>query len=182
MSWSYWTPLEAPLAVNVEELYTRYGPMVYRRCKALLKDDQAAEELMQETFIQILRRQDVLEVHAPSSMLYRTATNLCLNRIRAKGRRPEDPDDELVMRIASAPDSGGVSEARSVLARIFSTQKESTRTMATLLLLDGRLRRCHRLWLDHHRADGKATLRQPARLRHQQGAGTSGRGRPLPRS
>ncbi len=137
MSWSYWTPLEAPLAVNVEELYTRYGPMVYRRCKALLKDDQAAEELMQETFIQILRRQDVLEVHAPSSMLYRTATNLCLNRIRAKGRRPEDPDDELVMRIASAPDSGGVSEARSVLARIFSTQKESTRTMATLLLLDG---------------------------------------------
>jgi RNA polymerase sigma-70 factor (ECF subfamily) len=137
VSWSYWTPLEAPLAVNVEELYTRYGPMVYRRCKALLKDDQAAEELMQETFIQILRRQDVLEVHAPSSMLYRTATNLCLNRIRAKGRRPEDPDDELVMRIASAPDSGGVSEARSVLARIFSTQKESTRTMATLLLLDG---------------------------------------------
>ena len=137
MSWSYWTPLEAPLAVNVEELYTRYGPMVYRRCRALLKDDQAAEELMQETFIQILRRQDVLEVHAPSSMLYRTATNLCLNRIRAKGRRPEDPDDELVMRIASAPDSGGVSEARSVLARIFSTQKESTRTMATLLLLDG---------------------------------------------
>ena len=136
-SWSYWTPLEAPLAVNVEELYTRYGPMVYRRCRALLKDDQAAEELMQETFIQILRRQDVLEVHAPSSMLYRTATNLCLNRIRAKGRRPEDPDDELVMRIASAPDSGGVSEARSVLARIFSTQKESTRTMATLLLLDG---------------------------------------------
>ena len=111
--------------------------MVYRRCRALLKDDQAAEELMQETFIQILRRQDVLEVHAPSSMLYRTATNLCLNRIRAKGRRPEDPDDELVMRIASAPDSGGVSEARSVLARIFSTQKESTRTMATLLLLDG---------------------------------------------
>lgn len=137
MSWGYWTPKEATLAVNVEELYTRYGPMVYRRCRALLKDDQAAEELMQDTFIQILRRKDALEVHAPSSMLYRTATNLCLNRIRSKGRRPEDPDDELVMRIASAPDSGGVSEARSVLARIFSTQQESTRTMATLLLLDG---------------------------------------------
>ena len=123
-SWSYWTPLEAPLAVNVEELYTRYGPMVYRRCKALLKDDQAAEELMQETFIQILRRQDVLEVHAPSSLLYRTATNLCLNRIRAKARRPEDPD-ELVMRIASAPDSGGVSELQDQrLPRRWECQRE----------------------------------------------------------
>jgi len=123
--------------VDVEDLYRRYGPMVLRRCRALLKDEERAVEAMQDTFVQVLRRQDTLEVSAPSSLLYRIATNTCLNRIRSRKRHPEHPDDDLLVRIASASDDEGRGVARLMLDRIFANERPSTRTMAVMHLLDG---------------------------------------------
>lgn len=125
------------MSVDVDELYRRYGPMVLRRCRALLKDEERAVEAMQDTFVQVLRRKDTLEVTAPSSLLYRIATNTCLNRIRSRKRHPETPDDELLGRIADASDAGGRGVARLMLDRIFATEQPSTRTMAVMHLLDG---------------------------------------------
>ncbi|MEL6346073.1 MAG: RNA polymerase sigma factor [Myxococcota bacterium] len=124
------------MAVDVEGLYRQYGPMVLRRCRQLLKNEEAAAEAMQETFIKVLRRRDTLEVKFPSSLLYRIATNTCLNRIRSKSRRPEDADDELLVRIAAAPEPDVV-EARDLLRIIFAQEKPSTRTIAVLHLVDG---------------------------------------------
>jgi RNA polymerase sigma-70 factor (ECF subfamily) len=70
-------------------------------------------------------------------LLLRTATNVCLNRLRSERRKPEDKDDELLMRIASAEDPTGPSTARSLLSRIFGSEKASTGTIAVLHLLDG---------------------------------------------
>lgn len=129
-------PREQKVAVDVEGLYRQYGPMVLRRCRQLLKNEEAAAEAMQETFIKVLRRRDTLEVKFPSSLLYRIATNTCLNRIRSKSRRPEDADDELLVRIAAAPEPDVV-EARDLLRIIFAQEKPSTRTIAVLHLVDG---------------------------------------------
>lgn len=111
--------------------------MVLRRCRAMLRDEEAATDAMHDVFVQVIRYQDRLDVQAPSSLLYRIATNICLNRIRSKERRPEDQDPDLLDRIAMAPDSEGLSAARLLLDRIFAGERHSTRSMAVMHLLDG---------------------------------------------
>ncbi len=125
------------MAVDVDALYRQYGPMVLRRCRTLLKDEERAVEAMQDTFVLLIRNQHRLDDHAPSSLLYRMATNTCLNHLRSQRRRPEDADSELIIRIAAAPEEGERSAARLLLQKIFAQEQESTRTMAVLHLLDG---------------------------------------------
>ncbi len=125
------------MSVDVEALYTKYGPMVLRRCRRLLHDEEQAVEAMQDTFVQVIRYQHRLTTEAPSSLLYRMATNTCLNRIRSRKRRPEDADTDLVTRIAAVPDHAGQPMARILLDRIFAREEESTKTMAVMHLLDG---------------------------------------------
>ncbi len=125
------------MAVDVEHCYRRYGPMVYRRCKQLLKEEEAALDATQEVFVKVLVRRESLDQKAPSSLLYRIATNTCLNKIRSSSRRPEDRDDDLLARIASAEDREAQSLASNMLQRLFGGQKESTRTIAVMHLLDG---------------------------------------------
>lgn len=123
--------------IDVEETYRRFGPMVLRRCRRLLRDEEEAVDAMQDTFVRLIRSQDRLTDGAPSSLLYRMATNVCLNRIRSRSRRPEDPDDELLARVASLEEPEARLTARSVLDRIFAREQPSTRTIAVLHLLDG---------------------------------------------
>ena len=126
------------MAVNVEELYRRYGPMVLRRCRRLLRDEEKALDAMQDTFVQVLRYEDRLVGEGTSSLLFRIATNVCLNKIRSERRRPEDPDDELLVRIAESSEAGGANPvARLFLDKVFQRELDSTRTIAVLHLLDG---------------------------------------------
>ncbi|HME92527.1 MAG TPA: sigma-70 family RNA polymerase sigma factor [Myxococcaceae bacterium] len=125
------------MALDIEQFYTRYGPMVLRRCERLLRDPEKAADAMHDVFVEILRRKETLVDDAPSSLLLRTATNVCLNRLRSHKRQPEDKDDELLLRIASAEDPAEWVGARSLLDRIFRSEKASTGTIAVLHLLDG---------------------------------------------
>jgi len=68
--------------MNVETLYRTYGPMVLRRCRRLLRDEDRALDAMQDVFVRVLKNQDRLKATYPSSLLYRIATNVCLNHIR----------------------------------------------------------------------------------------------------
>jgi len=125
------------VSIDIEDWYAQFAPMVHRRCKAMLRDEQEATEAMQDVFVEVLRRQDKLKVDAASSFLYRTATNVCLNRIRTKKRKPADPDDALIQRIAEAPEAEQRGLASAFLDRIFAREQPSTRVMATLHLVDG---------------------------------------------
>lgn len=125
------------MALDVETLYRRYGGMVMRRCRRLLRTEEEAADAMHDVFVQLLRHEDRLQGQAPSSLLYRIATNVCLNRLRSKRRRPEDAEQDLVMRIAVVGDEEERSHARGLLGRIFGREQESTRTIAVLHLLDG---------------------------------------------
>jgi len=126
------------LGIDVEDCYQRYGPMVLRRCRQLLKREALSVEAMQDVFVQLVRVQHRIEDRGLSSLLYRMATNTCLNHLRARRRRPEDADTDLVGRIAMAPEvSGGLAWARLTLERVFAGQPRSTRAMAVLHLVDG---------------------------------------------
>ncbi len=128
---------EQAVGIDVEACYRRYGAMVLRRCRTLLRHEEKAHDAMHDVFVQVLRRKDRLTEDAPSSLLYRIATNVCLNRIRGEGRRPEHPADELLFRIAAASDPEESLRARSLLGSLFAKEQESTRTIAVLHLLDG---------------------------------------------
>ena len=119
------------------KLYEAYAPMVFRRCVFLLKDDAEAKDMVQNVFLRVYERVDSLDLSQPSSLLWNTATRLCLNRIRDKKRRGLDVDSsELLLTIACAEEEDGI-EARGLLAKIFSKEQESTRTIATLHYVDG---------------------------------------------
>ena len=125
------------MAIDTESYYRTYGPMVLRRCRKLLGDDERARDAMHDTFVNLLQHQERLTGEGPSSLLFRIATNVCLNQIRGEGRRPATPDAELVQRIADASDAESFAAARSVLARLFGSEPVSSQAIAVLHLVDG---------------------------------------------
>ena len=124
-------------ALDVEALSLRYGPMVLRRCRRLLRDEDEALDACQDVFVRLLVNRARLDAAFPSSLLYRIATNVCLNRIRDRARRPETPDEELLAAIASSESAGGKSDAGLLLDWLFRRQHESSRTIAVLHYVDG---------------------------------------------
>jgi RNA polymerase sigma factor (sigma-70 family) len=125
------------LAIDIEKYYRDYGPIVLRRCRGLLKNEDLAVDAMQDTFVQLLRRRDSLQDVSPQSLLYRVCTNVCLNKIRERSRRKEGPEPELIERIAALEEPEGRLLARNLVSRLFGAERASTREMAVLHLVDG---------------------------------------------
>ncbi|HEX5058070.1 MAG TPA: sigma-70 family RNA polymerase sigma factor [Kofleriaceae bacterium] len=124
------------MPVDSQSYYTTYGPMVLRRCRKLLGDEHAARDAMHDVFIQVLSRSEELVDQAPSSLLFRIATNVCLNRIRSRKRRPEDGDPDLLAEIATQTDPAARTAARSALDALFRQEPDDTALIAVLHLHD----------------------------------------------
>jgi len=119
--------------IDIEAVYRRYGPMVLRRCRRLLGDAEEALDVAQEVFVRVLKHRERLSGRYPSSLLFRIATNLSLNRLRERRRRPALPGDEALHRIATTRDL----DAPLLLDRLFRRHPDSTRTMAVFHHVDG---------------------------------------------
>jgi len=111
--------------------------MVLRRCRRLLGNEDEALDACQDVFVRVLEHRARLDARYPSSLLYRIATNVCLNRLRDSRREPLTRDEAILAEIARAEEPGGASDARLMLARLFGRHPESTRTMAVLHYVDG---------------------------------------------
>jgi len=127
--------MEQPL--DIEALWSRYGPLVLRRCRQMLRDEDAALDVTQDVFVELLRRRETLDIRFPSSLIYRMATNLCLNRIRDGKRLPESVEEERLASIARLEDADAQVHARRLLDRLFSRHQASTRLMAVAHFVDG---------------------------------------------
>lgn len=125
------------MSINVEELYTRYGPMVLRRCRFLLDDEDLALDAMQDVFVNLITHSEKIKNIYPSGLLYRIATNICLNMIRDKKRRPEIIDNDILGYIADYNDPAETAAANDLLDLIFHNEKSSTREIAIMLYVDG---------------------------------------------
>jgi len=76
-------------------LYREYGPVIYWRCAKLLRDEVAAEDATQETFLRVCRHLDAApDTDEALRWIWRIATNYCLSEVRNRQRRPE-PREEL---------------------------------------------------------------------------------------
>jgi len=123
--------------VDVEALFLRYGPLVTRRCRQLLKDEDDAFEVSQDVFVRLLRSQGRLRVRNASGLLYRMATTLSLNRIRDRERKPTTNDEQLLHQLASVGEPTPQLEARSTLGYLFRRHQDSSRVIAVLHFVDG---------------------------------------------
>lgn len=125
------------MAVDVEAYYRDLAPMVLRRCRRLLRDEEKAVDAMHDTFVNLLRADERLVDQAPASLLLRIATRVCLNRLRTDRRHPEDRDDEALLAIAAEEEPEARSVSRFLLRDLLGKEPESTRTMAVLHFVDG---------------------------------------------
>ena len=126
---------EPILSVNIENLYTKYGPMVLRRCRQLLRNEDLALDAMQDVFVKMIDKSDLLKARYPSSLLYTMATNHCLNLL-AKEKR-SGSDNGILEKIAAFDKQEEKVLAGMFLDQLFSSQKPSTRTIAVLHYVDG---------------------------------------------
>jgi RNA polymerase sigma-70 factor (ECF subfamily) len=115
-------------------LFERYGAMVYRRCVAILKSDDAARDAVQEVFLRVIeRRHQFRGESAPSTWLYAVATLHCLQLLRDQaGRRAKlatlDPTPAVV-------DPGP--EEYLALVELLDSEPEEVRLMVYLHYVDG---------------------------------------------
>jgi len=123
--------------IDILEFYTRYGPMVLRRCRQLLQDEDRALDAMQDVFTKVLMRKENLKGMYPSSLLFRMATNVCLNMIRAQKSHLDISKEGLLAQIAFIDDSEDRMMIKNTLDRIFRKEKKSTREIAVLHFVDG---------------------------------------------
>jgi len=123
---------------DFDALYQKFGPMVLRRCRYILKDEEKALDAMQDVFVRILERKDRLS-GVCSSLFYTVATSVCLNKIRSDKIRRGPQIDNFIDAIADNYTAfhEEVTDANLLLDNIFTDTKEDTRTMAVLHYVDG---------------------------------------------
>jgi len=122
--------------LDIGAAFDRYGPMVFRRCLHLLRDEQRAKDAMQEVFVKLLLHRDRLSGRYPSSLLFRIATNVCLNILRAQRIRAEDSGDDALAGIAASDENERRTLLADLLDRLFGREKVSTREIAVMLYVD----------------------------------------------
>jgi RNA polymerase sigma-70 factor (ECF subfamily) len=122
--------------IDIESFYVRYGPMVLRRCRRMLKNEQSAHDAMHEVFLKILSNQNRLTGDYPSALLYRIATNVCLNKIR--NDRKHSLNEYLdILYNKSFFGNHEETSTRNLLAYILEKEKESTRQIAVMYFVNG---------------------------------------------
>jgi RNA polymerase sigma-70 factor (ECF subfamily) len=102
----------------------------------MLKNEESAFDAMHEVFLKILTNQNRLTGDYPSALLYRIATNVCLNRIRNEKKHSLNEYLD-ILHNTSFFDSQEKNSARNLLAYILEKEKESTRQIAVMYFVNG---------------------------------------------
>ena len=123
---------------DFDNLYRKYGPMVLRRCRFILKNEEKALDAMQDTFVRLIERKEKIS-NVCSSLLYTMATNICLNKIRSDKLRNGPEFDVIAEIVEDSASSEGTEkiETSILLDCIFSERDTKDRQIAILHYVDG---------------------------------------------
>ena len=108
-------------------------PALRRYARALTRDAETADDLVQDTLVRALRSEHLFHGGEVRSWLYTILTNLNRNRLRSLARRPtisplEDND---------APDLAGPEAGARDIERALATLVEDQRNALLLVVLEG---------------------------------------------
>lgn len=123
--------------IDLEDFYARYGPMVMRRCRHILKDEQSAFDAMQEVFLKVLQKKNTLTVTYPSSLLFRMATNICINRIRSERRHEIRNYLDIFQNTSFFDKQEDETIAKYLFEVVLKKEKGTTRKIAVMYFLNG---------------------------------------------
>ncbi|MCU0665316.1 MAG: RNA polymerase sigma factor [Myxococcota bacterium] len=119
-------------------LYRDKGSLVLRRALILLRDRAAAEDVLQEVFVRVMRYgAPVGQTGVPLSFLYRTTERCCFDRLRRRNRElPTDKLEGIDIGLVQK-DCGAMSEAGEIVLRFFGTLPDKLQQVALLHYVDG---------------------------------------------
>jgi len=108
-------------------------PALRRYARALTRDADVADDLVQDTLVRALRSEHLFEGDEIRSWLYTILTNLNRNRLRSLARRPVlSPIEENDLPDLAGPDAGGRDIERALALLV-----EDQRTVLLLVVLEG---------------------------------------------
>lgn len=116
--------------------YRRYGFLLQRRCRTLLRDDAAAEDALQDAFMKLLQHKRAFRAaENPLAWMYRVVDRCCFDQLRKRKHRRADSIDDHANEPASHP--GIDVEARDAIVRILHSLSEPEYEIAVLAHVDG---------------------------------------------
>ena len=108
-------------------------PALRRYARALTRDAETADDLVQDTLVRALRSEHLFHGGDIRSWLYTILTNLNRNRLRSLARRPAlTPIEDNDAPTASGPEAGGRDIERALAALV-----EDQRVALLLVVLEG---------------------------------------------
>lgn len=119
-----------PPAGDAEQAVRTWGPLLYRLCFVMLRNAQDAEDAVQDTMLQYLRRKPAFESAGhEKAWLLTVAGNRCRDMLRFKLRHPKIEWEELSVCTEDKEDTG-------ILAALM-TLPEKYRLVMTLHYVEG---------------------------------------------
>jgi RNA polymerase sigma factor (sigma-70 family) len=123
-------------AAEVSDVYQRYGALLARRCRLLLRDPAQADDAVQELVAVLLRRGEGLRAaESPYRWLCRAADRTCLDLLRRGKhlRAAMDIDDLDPIGVAPGIDP----ETRCAVVESLATLDDDQQALAIMLFVDG---------------------------------------------
>jgi RNA polymerase sigma-70 factor, ECF subfamily len=123
---------------DFSELYKKYGPMVLRRCRYILKNEDAALDAVQDVFVRVIERHSLLN-SVCSSFFYTVATTVCLNKLRSRAKNSRSGYDAILNEIADNTTAfhEDVTDTSLLLEAIFRDTRKDTQKIAVMHYIDG---------------------------------------------
>src|SRR5436190_17832505 len=122
---------------QIAELYERYAPAIYARCRRLLGSSAAGRDALQESFVRVLQRHTIL---GPGDQtlryLYKTATNVCINELRQRSVR-DRAGVEISARAASRAGRQPGLDDRELVQLLLDRCDETAVGVAVMHFIDG---------------------------------------------
>jgi RNA polymerase sigma factor (sigma-70 family) len=120
----------------VSALYTRYGFLLQRRARILLRDNELAADAVQETFIKVLRNLAALDAaSAQLGWLYRVLDRTCIDFIRRRRLRPLTANGD-APEVASRSPEGPLNDRDFVLKMLHNISEEHQQ-LSIMAFVDG---------------------------------------------
>jgi len=123
------------VSLDIDHYYRKYGAMVFRRCMQMLGNEAAAQDAVQDVFLALVKAAHRIKDDAMSSLLYRMATNTCLNILK-RSKKTINKDETFFSQIETRDDFSETFAARDLIARLFANEKPHMLELAVMRYVD----------------------------------------------
>jgi RNA polymerase sigma factor (sigma-70 family) len=142
-----------PGLVPAQELYEKYGFLIYRTCLRILGSEDDAKDALQAVFLKLLEQYaGIRDKERAVPWIFNTAKHHCFNMLRANKKFVDsiEPDD-----IAAPKDEGEHLDSRDMIKLVFINQNKKVKDAVYYTYIEE---------LDQ-REIGKITGQSPATIR-----------------